>query len=362
MVLALHTVPKSASPTLIVDSNGQPWRGMGVHAWSYWEDNFDGMFNGYSVAKANNYFNFLKSQGMNFVRCHVDAESLLYHPAYGSRLQEVSSIADTHGIYIIFDILSLTVGGYPNVSTLPYTPYVRSSERVNTTALFNQSMAELARLLVGRNNGFPGTFNEPMTINSSKSQGEYDCLFNNLPGTLQAIRNAGYTGLIFINGANVGSLDNTSMDWAVKHLDLFTDYGSVVADWHAYYYWSQVGDYNTLKNILLNNYKMAQAQNLGVPMIMGENGVHSPPSNSGEAPALDTYLRICNENGIGWTPLAMYSGGEWPLLASENPYSWNAIGQILKNRVIAQPPPVTKYNLTVTSVPTGIPFTVTKVA
>ncbi|MBA7671247.1 hypothetical protein ES703_79401 [subsurface metagenome] len=181
-------------------------------------------------------------------------------------------------------------------------------------------------------------------------QEEYDNYFSNLANTMQIARNAGFNGIIVVMGAiaftpgKVVLPTNDDMTWAINHPELFTNYGSVIADFHSYYCflhaWGDYpAEYNALKNLWLNTGRITEAQNMGIPVAHFEGGIRiTDPNVAEQNAAYANALRLCNEQGISWLGWDYSSTDQFSMLSSLIPPMWNSSGQVLANAILEAPP------------------------
>lgn len=315
---------------------------------------------------------FLQSQRINFIKLVINADWVLNNPVtfagaggtvivdYLQNIEDLCTIAEQYHIYVEV-VFGLLLNGKTmweqgsSRSTTPYTPYINATDItvVPDTAAFNQAVSTLASRLANHNNALLGIWNEPTF--STGEQAEWDNYFANLANSMEVARNSGFNGILVIMGCmslveNFWYGGNDNMDWAINNIDLFTNYGSVIADQHAYYCylcrpdlgWCAFSpDYNTLKNYWLNNCKIAEARQLGICVALFETGVAQygmPQPIDEQNAAFKNALEILNEEGISWLGWIYYTGTQFSMLTNLTPPVWNSSGQILADAILEAPP------------------------
>jgi len=294
--------------------------------------NLNGTFNS---TKVNTALAFIKSQGGNFLRIFISADWVLNNPgSFMANLNSLLTLAENNGVYVmcVFSELTQGAGGYEN--ELPYDPYIIDSGW--TTARFNQACAALASNLKNHPNALQELWNEPMRMDEDAY---YTVFWNNVPSTITAIRNAGFTGIICVNGevSFAPGYDKSGMIWAVEHPNIFGPGKNVMATFHAYYRWLQYPTNPTqLFNLWFTQGRITEARNKGIPVMYDETGTIRDGSGDEAAQnnALTVALQVCVDNKLHFAVMDFSSpyGGE-ELLNNENtPFTsstWNSTGLIL---------------------------------
>ena len=362
--LPLHTVGKDILNSAGIKVN---LRGIG---WLHTEDDptfWCEAYGAWNTQAISNRLSWLHDQGINFIKIFVTADWILHNPVsfsgsagtvtvdYLQNIEDLCTIADSWGIYVEVCFHSLLNGkdmytnNYPRSNT-PYSPYINSTDAVAVpnTAAFNQAVSILSVRLTNHRNALLGIWNEP-GYNTGK-QTEYDNYFTQLPITMQAIRTAGFNDIIVVMGSvafTPGSFwigGNDDMTWAINHGNLFTNYGSVIADFHTYHcFLNQYGmypdDYNELKNLWLNTGRILEAQNLGICVAYFEGGVRVTDANIAQQNvAYANALKICNEQEMSYVGWVYSSTDPFSMLSSQVPPIWNSSGLALKNAITPTPP------------------------
>lgn len=372
---------------MIIDSTGRPVALQGLNGYHInWDTSFmrsfsDTDYPNWNPTQVNAFFAWYAAQGFNFVRFQMNLTSARDDPTYRSRLDSMLTIAEAHGVYVMLCAMGLCTPRYASDNGIdvfsyrdspqPYTPYVKTYNQVNTTALFNTYFASLAALCATHKNAILENWNEP-NFGGYKAfnRAAYNNYNANLPATIKAARNAGFTGLIYLmsSGPNLWTDDTTdggkvrpdaTMQCAIDNLSLFTnkaEYGEVAFDWHYYYIlvtpWHWPEDYAGLKYMVMVEARIAEAQNMGIPVSLFETGILLRDRNnipySAEVMAKQymqhaNMLKLCNETGQGWATHTLERGDGWTVLNA-----WNVLNQsgiITKNSVTAYPPaPTLKPN------------------
>ncbi|MCJ7635336.1 glycoside hydrolase family 5 protein [Candidatus Bathyarchaeota archaeon] len=348
---ALKTVLKAVSPTLIADINNNPVLLQGVGSWHAVDDItlgacFRGGWGSYSSTYVDEFFSWIHSQSLNFVRFQINAYWTLHDSGYRSRLSEVLTIAENYNVYVMYDFNALAAGTWHEIGT-PYT-----SGSPMSISDFNSACSTLASLCSSHVNAIIEVWNEP----SYGSTTTYDLYFNNLPTTLTAIRNAGFNGIVFLMGSTSLTAtryfggdyanSNDNLGWAIDHPTLFdSTYGSVAVDSHAYYTYLHGGTPDGypdtvagLTTLWMTTCRIAEAQNKGICVAMLENGVDL---NAGDITnqniGFSNGLTVCNNNYISWCGWGVIPGNGFALVSSLNPPTWNTQGLIVKNHATSSP-------------------------
>ncbi|MCJ7632027.1 glycoside hydrolase family 5 protein, partial [Candidatus Bathyarchaeota archaeon] len=290
---------------------------------------------------------FLHSQRLNFLRMFVRANLVLNGGSgFIQAIHDLCNIAKSNGVYVEFVFDGLVQGGGQGGSgtPIPYSPYIVSgdSSAFPNTAAFNRAVSILASTLSSHSNALLGIWNEP----TYPDYNAYNVYFAEMANSIQTARNAGFNCIVVVNlwtaftpGAGMSGLShgNGDMTFAIDHKSLFTNYGSVVADFHSYHcYLNQWGtypdDYSQLRNLWLYTGRISEAQNNGICVAYFEGGVRVTSGNvNQQIAAYSNALRICNENGISWSGWCWSSSDSFAALSNMNPPRWNSAGQVLAN-------------------------------
>ncbi len=347
---ALKTVSKEVSPTLIADINNNPVLLQGVGSWHAVDDItlgacFRGGWGSYSSTYVDEFFSWIHSQNLNFVRFQINAYWCLHESAYRNKLSEVLTIAGNYNVYVMYDFNALAAGTWHEDGT----PYLANTMSISD---FNSACSTLASLCSSHDNAIIEVWNEP----SYGSTTTYDLYFNNLKTTLTAIRSAGFNGIVFLMGSTSLTAtryfggdyanSNDNLGWAIDHPTLFDGtYGSVAVDYHAYYtylhggtpegYPDTVADLTTL---WMTTCRIAEAQNKGICVAMLENGVDiSAGDITNQNNGFSNGLTVCNNNYISWAGWGVIPGNDFALVSTLNPPTWNTQGLIVKNHATSSP-------------------------
>lgn len=307
---------------------------------------------------------WIANEGLNLIKIFVPAEWVLRNPVtfqgaggtttedYLQHIEDLCSIADKYGVYVevCFNMLINGKDTYTNgyaVCSTPYYPYTTLQERtiVPDTQTFHNAVGILASRLRYHNNALLGIWNEPKY--TTGNQAEYDNYFSQLPISIQTARNNGFTGIIVVMGsmaftpANFWLGGNDDMTWALNHLSLFTDYGSVVADFHAYYcflhqYGSYPNTYTELEDSWFNKGKISQAQASGIPVVHFEDGVrYGDIDRDAQIVAYLNSMLLMNNYSMSYLGWCFSTSDSFRMLDSLSPYTWNAAGNALKYAIVS---------------------------
>lgn len=364
--LALNTTTKEVSYTLVQDSNGDPviLRGIDIYktcddtSGAWWFPPYDT----WSLTNVNNFFNWVASNSWNFVRFQMNLDSIANNNDYRTKFLQVLSSAQTRGVYCLLCPAGLDEGyfcytsGYPNWVVQPYTPYLDADNPIHTTAQYNSAMASMAQFISSYNNALIELWNEPTFGDwSAYDEDRWDNWVINVPITLTAIRATDFEGIIVVP-MGVGFCPtwndptqepyrrDTTCKGIIGHPEWFDQtYGSVMADYHAYY--AQLRPYNfpydksSLETLWLSSNNVTG--NMGgmiteamddydIPMLLGETGLETADTDANKYIALRSALEICNENGINWNVHCGHYWDGWAICDNAQPPNLNDCGQVVK--------------------------------
>jgi len=321
-------------------------------------------------------FSWMASQGLSFARFQMNLVLARDDATYRSHITDILNIADKYGVYVMFCPVGLSHpdSGYEmfawRTNTQPYTPYLQSYEDINTTARFNAAMASLAALCAGHKNAILEIWNEPTFGGyNSFNRAAYENYNANVHGTLQAIRSAGFTGLVYVmsGGPNFWTDDysdegnvrpDATMKCAIDNLGWFKNYGRVAFDWHNYFLlqlnpdnlqpWHWPENIVQLEALWMVEGRIAEAQNLGIQVGIFETGIfYSDPTGgftgtpgapldqtliNRQLEQLANALEICNINNMDWCVHTGERGDISSVVSSA--WVWNSAGQVLINYVV----------------------------
>jgi hypothetical protein len=288
-------------------------------------------------SKVNEAFRFIKSENGNFLRIFLSADWILNNVAnIVANLGTLLTLAENNGIYVlcVFAELIQGAGGYSN--ELPYEPYITDAGW--TTAKFNQAHTALANILKNHPNALQEIWNEPMGMDDDA---HYNAFWGGVPGTISAIRAAGFNGIIAVNGevSFLPGYDKSGMVWAIEHPNIFGPNKGVMATFHAYYRWlGYPRDPVQLYQLWFIDGRIAEARTKGIPVMYDETGTIRDGNDdlAEQDEALTAALQMCTDNKLNFSVMDFSSpyGGE-ELLNNENtPFSassWNSTGKILSD-------------------------------
>lgn len=376
-------IPK---PTVIGNTLHPTLHGIG---FEHWHDDPTGWTEQRGVWNPNDIIQrlqFIQANHLNLIKIQVCADWILQETVdftgdqgpittnYLQNIWDFCAYASQHNIYVEVCI-SYLLNGYDKFinnyqrSKTPYTPYINSTDQtvIPDTATYNQAIEKLANKLKDLPNTLLGTWNEP---SYPAGQQEYDNYFNNLPITLQTIRNTGYNNPIVTMGSvslvqHTGlTVGNDSLNWAITHPTLFTNYGQVIADVHAYYCYLCRPDlgwcnyplnYNELQSYWLNNCRINEARNMNICVAMFETGVGQygfPQPIPEQNQALQNGLTILNTQNISWLAWTYNIGTQFSTLTTLTPPTWNSTGSIIQT--VATPTTPTTWIPLLLIIPIGI--------
>ena len=341
------------SGSKILDRNNNTFIMKGVNYW-LGADRIDldfGWF-GYAPIDWTNFFTILKNSGFNSVRFGVAADNLL-EPIQGSsnyltNIQTITQIAYDLDIVVLWELhvlLNLDAqyhypGGYTKTggtsSGNPFLPESADATVIPDAQTFINALIVLANTIKDYPNTCLEIYNEP-SFGVPLDQTSYDNYFANLPSAIQTVRGTGFDGLIFIMGGMAflpgwAASPEMTMAWAIDHSSLFD--GTVVADLHIYRYFTGASsfpdDYDQMRNLFLNNGKIAQAKQLNIPIIFGEIGVMADGGNVlVETNAVINLIQFCVEQELGFVLHSPCDFDDFRLFSSMSLFQWNSIGVTL---------------------------------
>ena len=301
---------------------------------------------GWSETQVRTTCNFLKQNNFNFIK--INTRLLFFHDnaqGFNTQVHNILNIALEYGIYVEFVNWGIAeywpsnpYGPYSSYrgTMLPYEPYMNPYDKAvcPDISTFNNLLGEMATVLKDHPNAILGLWNEPTIFDQSR----YDLYWEQIPISLTAIRNAGFNGIVAVMGEVAfapGTNQFSGMGWAIDHLDIFTGtYGSVVADYHAFYtYLHQSGSYpdsyDDLYNYWFTTGRIQEAMNNGICVIHSEDGMTSR-ARSREKQAVENALTMLKANNIGWAVHSFTKDREdtFSVLSRGTTLSFNSRGEI----------------------------------
>lgn len=336
------------------DDFPQASAGFGI-GWNTWDSQ-----------KVLGLLGWLRQSGINFIRCHVTAGGCwspeLGHltvdqQTYLSRLAEIAGLCDIVGIGIEFDFYCFGFKHDDDHPGQPFPPFNTNWHEFNTVDDFTGAVYQLAVVLASYKNACIGIWNEP-DFKGSDWQAKYDNYFTYLPWALAAARAAGFVGPIAVMGSLAFIPDrgggpeygNDNMDWALKHLWLFSEFGEVFADIHIYYQYTSRQNFPDsiadIEEAFMVRGMIRKAQGLGVAVGLHEIGgtlLNTSIAAAANA-ATQNALIVCERNNVSWAVFSLTDYVTDPPSSSfeyvANQMKWNTWGQQTFAKVIDVVPPV----------------------
>ena len=312
-------------------------RGVGDFWTNYQSDHIMNLYGTFDTAKADAAFQFIHDQGGNLYRIFLPAEWILSNPSnYINNLNSLITLAANHGIYVLCVFRELAQGTGGSDIELPYDPYIVDSGW--TTAKYNQACAALATICEAHPNALIETWNEPTNMDQSAY---YNVYWNNVPATITAIRNAGFTGIIVVMGemSFAPGYANSGMGWAINHPNIFGPGMNVMAEFHCYWEYMSSTDQamseSQLQDLWFTTGRITEARNDGIPVLYGEFGtLHGLSDVAAQDQGLAMMLDIAVNNRLPFSAFSFSSpyGAEEMLNNENTPFtssSWDNSGLIL---------------------------------